>query len=76
MSEKNKSKKSVAAAPVVQKSAPQKGPTAPKQASDYKVPRGTARRERRKGLVQGWRNISGAKQMLPPKTAAIQVSAE
>ena len=31
-----------------------------------KVPRGTARVVRRLGLVRNWRNVKGAKQMVPP----------
>ena len=70
MSEKNKSKSS--SKPSEAKvSAQSKGPTAPKLPEDYKVQRGTARALRRQGLVQGWRNITGAKQMLPPSSATV-----
>jgi hypothetical protein len=39
---------------------------------ELKVPRGTERARRRAGLVKNWRNIKGAKQMLPVKGAEFQ----
>ena len=39
-----------------------------------KVSRGTARALRRVGLVQGWRNKKGSKQMLPPAGTVVTSS--
>ncbi len=44
----------------------------PKPPKVPKVARGTARRIRRTGLVKGWKNIKGAKPMLPPGQVAVE----